>query len=376
VNGTQTYSRYILRPDGAKSTETLKSEYGLKGVVPLDCFLGIDQLPFKISVEMMLQIAWWAQNQPSYEDAENTINSVYRVRVNDDTIRSVTNYIGTLVFEEDCQCADYAYNIFQSGKLPYNQSKNGVLYIECDGAAINTRTRDLDNSTWRENKLGIVFNSGDMRTWTDKHGDRQHQILRRIYISCIGSVVEFKKHLLAAAIQGGYGEFKRAVLLSDGATWIRNMAEELFPDALHILDYFHLCENVHDFAKELFRHDETKYKPWAKQICDILRCGEYKIALEMIGKVRHKCKFNLYGYIENNIGHIDYAVYEKEGLFIGSGAIESGNKIILQRRLKQSGMRWNPATAQALLTLISKEKSGLWLTDVQNFIYNKFNLLT
>ncbi|MDR0684516.1 MAG: hypothetical protein LBF83_05255 [Spirochaetaceae bacterium] len=32
--------------------------------------------------------------------------------------------------------------------------------------------------------------------------------------------------------------------MSDGAAWIRNMVEELFPDAQQILDFFHLCENV------------------------------------------------------------------------------------------------------------------------------------
>ena len=76
------------------------------------------------------------------------------------------------------------------------------------------------------------------------------------------------------------------------------------------------------------------------------------------------CPINIYGYIENNLNSIDYAAYLKKGYFIGSGAVESGNKIILQRRLKQSGMRWNTKTAQSLLTLVSKEESGLWGLDV------------
>jgi hypothetical protein len=76
------------------------------------------------------------------------------------------------------------------------------------------------------------------------------------------------------------------------------------------------------------------------------------------------CPVNLYDYIENNIDNIDYAKYLKKGYFIGSGAVESGNKIVLQRRLKQAGMRWNAKTAQSLLTLISKEESGLWNLEV------------
>jgi len=58
-------------------------------------------------------------------------------------------------------------------------------------------------------------------------------------------------------------------------------------------------------------------------------------------------------------------MYESKGYFIGSGAIESGNKIFLQDRLKRAGMRWNIPTAQAMLTLKTKAGSDLWYTDVE-----------
>jgi hypothetical protein len=69
-------------------------------------------------------------------------------------------------------------------------------------------------------------------------------------------------------------------------------------------------------------------------------------------------------YINNNINNIDYVLYRKLGHFIGSGAIESGNKIVLQRRLKHGGMRWNIESAQAVLSIISKRRSKLWETEV------------
>ena len=78
------------------------------------------------------------------------------------------------------------------------------------------------------------------------------------------------------------------------------------------------------------------------------------------------------GYISNNIKNIDYAVYQQKGYFIGSGGIESANKIILQRRLKQAGMRWDPVTAQYILSLITKEESNLWEKTVANLVYAKF----
>ena len=65
------------------------------------------------------------------------------------------------------------------------------------------------------------------------------------------------------------------------------------------------------------------------------------------------------------MNNIDYVTYESKGYFIGSGAIESGNKTILQDRLKRAGMRWSIATAQAMLTLKTKAESGLWFVDVE-----------
>ena len=190
--------------------------------------------------------------------------------------------------------------------------------------------------------------------------------MRKEYISYIGAAEEFKKHLLACALRNGYGQFKEAVVLSDGATWIRNMIQELFPDAQQILDYFHLCENVHTYAKSLFNMDASKYTPWSSRICDLLKESKYKAVLQELEPEKPTgCSVNLYGYISNNIRNIDYALYEKKGYFIGSGAIESGNQLILQDRLKRAGMRWNTETAQAMLTLKTKAESDIWFRDVE-----------
>ena len=341
---------------------------GVKSIAPLDSLFKMDKLPFKITLAAMIKAAYWAQNQCSYQKAEEIMKDVYSIYINDDTIRLITNNIGEIVFKADCKKADKTYAQLESGKLAYPQDKNGILYIETDGAALNTRIKDESGSSWRENKLGIVFSSDNIRIWRDKHNEKQHRILKKEYVSFIGSCTEFKKHLLSCAVKNGYGSYKKTILLSDGAAWISNMRDEIFPDALHILDYFHICENVYTFAKYLFNMDEKKYRPWADDICKSLKNSDANQVLKELLPYKEKqpanCSVNLYGYITNNINKIDYKNYIKNGYFIGSGAIESGNKLILQRRLKQSGMRWNTETAQFLLTLISKEESGLWNLEV------------
>jgi hypothetical protein len=317
----------------------------------------------------MLKIAYWAQNQSSYQRAEDAIADAMRIYVNDDTVRQVTNYVGNMVFQNDCKRAEEAYATLGGGKLKYPQDKKGVIYIETDGAALNTRLKGDDGSTWRENKLGEVFTTDDIYYWTNAKGKRQHQLLRKEYVSYVGPASEFKKHLLACAIRNGYGRYQETVVLGDGATWIRNMVDEMFPDAQQILDFYHLCENVNTFARHVFNGSEPKYRPWAREICDSLKASQHTRALREVKAFKDNqiagCPVNLYAYITNNINNIDYVTYESKGYFIGSGAIESGNKIILQDRLKRAGMRWNIPTAQAMLSLKTKAESGLWYTDVE-----------
>jgi len=369
ILGKMWFSRYTLIPKDPQSKDLLWRKYETKSAAPLDSYLGIAGVPFKITPSAMLKIAYWAQNQSSYQRAEEAIAEAMHIVVNDDTIRQVTNYVGNMVFQNDCRRADEAYAMLECGRLPYLNDKKGILYIEADGAALNTRLKDKDNSTWRENKLGEVFTTDDIYSWTNAKGKRQHQLLRKEYVSYVGTVSEFKKHLLACAIRKGYGRYKETVILADGASWIRNMVEELFPDAQQILDFYHLCENVNIFARHLFNADESRYRPWAKNICDSLRDSQHKRILRDLKVYKDNdlagCSVNLHTYISNNINCIDYVSYESKGYFIGSGAIESGNKIILQDRLKRSGMRWNVPTAQAMLSLKSKAESGLWYTDVE-----------
>lgn len=358
----------MLRPTSKEQREELERRTGSKSVVPLDDWLGVSRLPFRMSIKAMLEVAFWAQNQCSYQRAEEIFKR-NGMTVNDTTIREVANYVGKYVFERDCKRAEETMASYNKCEIAFPRDRNGVLYIETDGATLNTRQKDENGSSWRENKLGEVFSSDCIRWWTDKHGKPQHTLTHKEYVSYIGPAEDFKKHLLACAIRNGYGSYKETVLLSDGATWIRNMKEELFPDAQQILDFYHLCENVNDYAKSIFNMDESRYRPWAEHICTSLKDGKYKDVLKELGTSRRKKKtsasiVDLYGYIENNSNNLDYPQYISKGYFIGSGAIESGNKIVLQQRLKQAGMRWNVSSAQPLLTLKAKCESNLWDKDV------------
>jgi hypothetical protein len=312
--------------------------------------------------EMMGEVAFWGQNQASFKSAGAILKKVHGLTISSETVRAVADYVGKIVFEEDTRKAKDEYE--RVVHMEYAKNKDGVLYVQADGAALNTRTKNNEGSTWRENKLGMVFSSDNIRKTVNKKGEIVCKIEKKEYTSYIGSAQEFKKYLFACAIRNGYGQYKETVLLSDGATWIRTFGEELFPDAIQILDLFHLSENIYNYAKAIFKHDETKYKPWAEDLIEKFKNGEKNEALHAIKTLKNrklpKGTVNLYTYIVNNINKINYKEYKDKGYYVGSGAIESGNKIVLQKRLKLAGMRWDDLSAQYLLSLRVKFESDLW----------------
>jgi hypothetical protein len=245
AQGVLNLRRSVLKVQGEGTEGTVQRN---REILPLDDYLRITGLPFKMSPEMMAETAFFGVHESSFGPAEQMMRKYLPVRISDTLIREVTEYAGSKVFEEDTR---RAFPIEQNlDKIPDKLEKKGILYIMVVGAAVNTQLKDCQGSTWRENKLGLVFSSAGLRTRKD---EVTHDILKEEYIPYIGSVEQFKGYLLECAVRNGYGRYEQTILLSGGAGWIRNMGEELFPDALQILDFYHLAENIYSFGKYLFQ---------------------------------------------------------------------------------------------------------------------------
>ncbi len=96
--------------------------------------------------------------------------------------------------------------------------------------------------------------------------------------------------------------------------------------------------------------------------------------LATMPEIHDKRCVNLQHYIKTNRDHIDYPSYIDKGLFIGNGAIESGSKVVLQKRLAQAGMRWEEENAQHVLTLKAKQAGGRWSQDVVHPVRRHYGL--
>ena len=373
LHGLLSIRRTVLRPLNETSRAKLLKEEGTKSIVPIDELLRIDRLPFRITISMMMEIAEEAVIMNSYEAVEKRYREKKGIDISDDLIREIVDFVGERVVEDNRKKADSARLCQRNicGEKCAKHAEKGILFMETDGASVCTRGEDGKGTFWHENKLGMVFNSSDIHFWTDRSGKQQHRILKREFVNYLGSASEFKYYFLDLAVRDGVYERTEVVLISDGALWIQSMASELFPDAVHIIDLFHLKENVGEYAKYIIGENSDQNHPWTNRICNSLEEGNWKDVLKELKQYenRHLPQGvpNLYSYIENHRECLDYPSYKKKGYFVGSGAVESANRYVMQNRMKLPGMRWTKDGAQRMLALKAKYESGLW-SDVEKLV--------
>jgi hypothetical protein len=377
LSGRINYKRMSLIPLSLQDKQALK-QLGINGYIyPLDEALGLSKLPFNMTIATMLEVARISSKGESFEDAEQDLKRYTDININDDTMRQITNVIGSIIFSNDCKIANNIWTKYNNNSLlPFKKEINHTLYLEIDGAMLPTRQKDNKGTVYKENKLGMAFSSDHFHKWIDCHGKDQRKITKKEYTSYIGDSEFFTKLMLALAVRNGYGRYKQTVLLSDGATWIRNLKDLVFLDAQQILDFYHLKEHISDYSKELFNFDESQHIPWTNNICHLFKYDSINLAIDTL-KVPFKKKFkdkldSLLLYLDNNSSNIDYKKYLEKGFYIGSGAIESSNKTVLHRRLKYGAMRWNLDSAQAVITLVAKSRSDLWDSDVTKAVYSHY----
>ncbi|HRN55953.1 MAG TPA: UPF0236 family protein [Niabella sp.] len=229
-----------------------------------------------------------------------------------------------------------------------------VLYVEADGSMLLTREEG-----WKEVKVGRFFKSSDCIHAAQKPG----WISNSQYVALLGNSKDFTK-IMDNLIES-FGNLKsRLIFLSDGATWIKNWIEDAFPQAITILDYYHACEHLHQFSTSFFRDKKMEQKWTTRQKELLLKSKVHKVIknIQVLSTNNSNAEAeNLIAYYQANSSRMDYQKYKQLGCgVIGSGAIESAHRTVIQKRMKLSGQRWSRKGAQNMLNLRVMNKNHQW----------------
>jgi hypothetical protein len=301
----------------------------------------------------MQELSVYCGHLDVYQRAAEIIEKLLRVETSAATLWRISDHYGHQL-----------QRLLYQPSEPLALASEEVIYAELDGSMIFT------DQQWREVKLGRVFASQDI---ADGLGPSRGQaIAHSEYTAHLGGHEEFLvKFLTTTDKYAALGE--RLVFLSDGARWIEQAISQRYPDATQILDFYHVVEYLGAFAHVAIVDVEARQR-WIAQQKALLLAGR---VAEVIATVAHyrgsdaaiikEQRERLVRYYRLNQERMRYDEYIRRGLYIGSGAIESAHRTVVQRRMKLSGQRWTNAGAEHMLNLRACSLSGKWAL-IENLI--------
>ena len=335
-----------------------------KGYVPLDEDLELSPREYSPSLEK--GIAMVGIEAP-FAKASRLLKELALVEPSPKTIEEITQEKGREVRKKRKEKAEESWKIFEGlscagverkGKveirktaLPTLTSPPRRLYVQVDGGRVNTK------EGWKEPKVGVIFKEESKVEVSEGHGS----ILEKEYIATLEGVEEFEKLMWEALLRWGVMEAEEVVLEGDGAEWIWNrIGGELCPGAKEVLDWAHAKEHLWKCGRAIFE-EEGERERWAKEIEGLLLEGRVAEVIERLNALEGKEEVkDLIRYYESNKERMKYKEYIEAGIYIGSGAVESGVKNVVNARMKGCGMRWDRERAENMLHLRAEYLSGRW----------------
>jgi hypothetical protein len=254
--------------------------------------------------------------------------------------------------------------------LPPPAPAPDMLYIAVDGTGVPMTAAETEGrpgkgedgkAHTREVKLACLFT----QTALDNEGHPVRDPGSSTYLATFEPAARFAQLTDAEARRRGAEHIRQLVVLGDGAVWIWNIADQLFPAATQIVDLYHAREHVHDLATLATRLLRQSHPDWLTERLAELDAGDITALtaagrdLKFTGSLARDRDRQL-AYFEVNAHRMRYAHFRQLGMFVGSGAVEAGCKAVIGQRLKLSGMRWATPGATAIATLRCQEASGQW----------------
>jgi len=170
---------------------------------------------------------------------------------------------------------------------------------------------------------------------------------------------EFTQRVEREAKRRGFTEASLQVVIGDGAPWIWNIADEVFPQALQIVDRYHVKEHLSQVAKALYIQDEEAHR-WAQRRHQELDDGRWQSLTRALA--RHAARFpearHCLQYLKRNRHRLRYPEFRAQHLCTSSGVLEAGCKVVVGSRLKRSGMHWTVRGSNAIIALRCYKLSG------------------
>lgn len=208
--------------------------------------------------------------------------------------------------------------------------------------------------------------------------ERGEQVVHTTHLSYFSRLAEHESFSRLATVETQRRGTERAetvCAVSDGAEWIQGFVDLQCHKAVRILDFSHAAGYVAQVGQLVLGEGTTEFKTWLASTLHVLKHDSPDTVLQLLRDMQQELEGGTaspetlnrvqtaVNYLEKRRPQMAYARFQAAGYPIGSGSVESGNKIVVEARLKGAGMHWARAHVNPMVSLRNMLCSERWEED-------------
>jgi len=365
---------YLTRPPRKTARKRKKGKRGKEGngVYPRLSVLGIH---YRVSPALGAEVAR-LYAQATVKDSTGHLE-VRGVQLDCKTLCRLTERLA----ERGLAYRDWLIKQTKARTSRGTSAKGKRLVIGVDGGRLRVRVnrpgrprksgRHGFDATWREPKVLVIYE-------VDEKGRKVRNGLVR-YDATMKNADGLFEILTSLLIEIGAHEATSWTFVGDGADWIWDRVAKTVTDVgfdpekvTEVVDFYHACEHIHEFASLVSGHANFDSKEWTRRMKRLLKKGKVEdviteATLLCVGRNAKDLRKKL-DYFKERRARMDYAAFLLRGTPIGSGAVESAVRRVVNLRFKGNGIYWDEDNVEGMLHLRSQVLAGRWDAFVQTVL--------
>jgi hypothetical protein len=284
--------------------------------------------------ETLVRLSTWMP----YESARELLQDLLGVRVSKATARRVTLATGEaalLVCEAQVELLKQEAPPAPAGAEKQALSADGAMVHLVGGEWVEVKTLTLGEVS--RNKRGEVCTR------------------RLSYCSRLAEAERFAEAPLVETHRRGLERAAEVCAVQDGAQWLQGLVDYHRADAVRILDFAHAAEYINDIGQAVQAAGGRLPARWFQGMLHRLKHqGPARVLKHLVwlaARYPSPLMQEKLTYLQKREAHMQYPTYQEAGWPIGSGSVESANKLVVEARLKGAGMRWCRQNVNPMLVL-------------------------
>ncbi len=328
---------------------------------PLDLELAL--LPGNLAPRQHEHLVHLACFMP-FAKASSLLARLLGVQVGEETVRRLTEQTGRQVEEAQTQAASAPWQEETAPMVPQAR-----LAMSADGAYV-----PLVKGEWAEVRtlaIGKVKRSGPSGR---KSEIRTHDLS---YFSRMTSAERFIELAEVETRRRKVVQAPEVCAVMDGAGWLQGLVDVHRPDAVRILDFPHAAEHISLLLQALQQAGMPLPADCLSGLLHHLKHRGPRALLRLANRLPahlsevQEVREHL-SYLKKRVAQMQYQEFRKQGWPIGSGSVESANKLVVEARLKGAGMHWERKNVNPMLALRNGVCNERWLETWQTGLHQIF----